>query len=148
MLAAHVAAVKALLAAAGFVDITNGGTVPAPSMALYDGQVPGSPRYPYVVLWTAPGDRPAPTLDNQHVDFDTRLHTTYVGGNTDAARIVLGKVETALLDVRPVVAGRTCWKLAKLYSEPIRQDQDVTIPGTSLHPMYGVDVWRLASVPA
>lgn len=148
MLAAHVAGVKALLAAAGFVDITAGGTVSSPSMALYDGQVPGDPRFPYLVLWTAPGDRPAPTLDNSHVQFDTRLHTTYVGGNAAAVRIVLAKVETALLDVRPTVAGRSCWKLTKLFSEPIRQDEDVTIPGTSLHPMYGVDVWRLASTPA
>ncbi|TDE02836.1 hypothetical protein [Jiangella asiatica] len=148
MLAGHVAAVKLLLAAVGFVDITDGEDLPPGSIALYDGQVPKEPTFPYVVLWTTPGDRTAPALSNEHTQFETRLYTTYAGASADAVRFVADKVSGTLLDVRPIVAGRSCWKLATLYSEPIRQDSDVTLPGTNLHPMYGVDVWRLASVPA
>ena len=54
----------------------------------------------------------------------------------------------ALVDVTPTVSGRSCWPLRVEASQTIREDRDVTIPGTATHPLYAVDVYRLMSVPS
>ncbi|PSK96698.1 uncharacterized protein DUF3168 [Haloactinopolyspora alba] len=134
MLAEHIAAVSAL--------------IPTDVAALYDGQVPTEPAYPYNVIWSTGGTRPSTSLTEEMSQLEVSLYVTTVAATAESVRIIQGSVRDALLGVRPVVSGRSCWRLSILYSEPIRQDADVTIPATTLHPMYGVDVWRLASIPA
>lgn len=134
VLSEHIAAVIAL--------------IPTDVATLYDGQVPTEPTFPYNVYWSTGGARPSVSQAAEMSQFDASLYVTTVAATAESARIIQSSVRAALLGVRPVVGGRSCWMLSISYSEPIRQDTDVTLPGSNLHPMYGVDVWRLASVPA
>lgn len=134
MLSEHIAAVIALM--------------PTGVATLYDGQVPTEPVFPYNVLWSTGGARPSVSQATEMSQLDVSLYITTVAATAESARIIQNSVRDSLLGVRPAVAGRSCWMLSIQYSEPIRQDTEVTITGTNLHPVYGVDVWRLASVPA
>lgn len=130
MIDAHIAAVRNL------VDTV-------PNVTVYDGGVPNSPTYPYVVLY---GDQGA-ALANAYTEVSTyrsfRVQTTTVAVNQPQARALAERVESALLDVRPAVTGRTCGPIRKEASQPVRRDDDVD-PAV----FYAVDIWLLTSVPA
>lgn len=131
---AHATAVLGLLTGAG--------------VTAYDGAVPANPAYPYAVLYVNSGAREATaiTLASTHQVYDVQV--TSVGATAASARIYAQKAMTALLDVTPTVSGRTCFPIRLEASQPVREDRDVTIPGTATHPLYAVDVYRVASLPA
>jgi hypothetical protein len=130
----HATAVLSLLAGAG--------------LTVHDGTVPPNPSYPYCALFINAGDRDTTNLDYASDVQAYDVQVTSVGATAASARIVAAKVATALVDVTPTVTGRTCWPLRVEASQTIREDRDVTIPGTATHPLYAVDVYRLMSVPS
>ena len=130
MIDAHISAVRNLVDA-------------VPNVTIYDGSVPNDPTYPYVVLY---GDQGA-AEPNAYTEASTlrrfRVQTTTTAVDQAQARALAERVETALLDVRPTVAGRKCGPIRKETSQLVRRDDDVD-PAV----FYAVDIWLLTTVPA
>lgn len=129
MIAEHHQAVKDLLASVGF----------------YDGQVPSEPTFPYRVLYLDTGMEGADRLcgDSDRADF--RFQVTSVALSAQGVAIVADLSRSLLIDVKPLVAGRTCTRIRKETSIPVRPDKDVTIPVSNLHPMFSVDTYHFVS---
>lgn len=129
---AHVEAVRALLAPLG--------------CETYYVDVPDRPTLPYVLLWGSNGTPtderpigfPAPADD----DLADLLGVTCVAGTAYGVLTLRGDVRAVLDDSRPPVAGRSV-ELHLFDSQRTQVDRDVTP-----HVPYGVDVYRLTSVPA
>ena len=123
--------------AAGFEALLTGFTV-------YKDKVPASPSFPYVFVLTnfpAVADRAnSRAVLSRHL----RSRTIVVGQTAASVRIVAQKLNDALEGKRPVVPG---WVLGAIESvpneQPIQPDDDVTIPGTSDHPLYQPFDWIL-----
>lgn len=134
-------AVDAVLALLGTAQVTvHDGRVPLDPVT---GKLP--PR-PYVVVY-GPGDgdgtRRVDSLAGTSRWVDGVVQTTVVGDSALAVRIVSARVITALLDVTPAVAGRSCFPIRHDDSQTVRRDDDVQPPV-----LYGVLRWLLQSVPA
>lgn len=135
MIREHAAAVIALLDAVA--DLT-----------VYDGHVPSEPAFPYAVVYADNGTRSEVSIGFASDQLSMLVQVTSVGATADAARIIADKVSTALLDITPTITGRICAPIRLEDTRPAIEDRDVTIPGTGSHPIYGVDVYRLMSLPS
>jgi len=134
VIGAHRSAIKALL-----------GALPVQLTFYSGGQVPDEPTFPYAVLYMDTSIE-----DGTHLCGDTdmatfRFQVTSVGLSDDSAVIVADAARTLVLDVRPTVAGRSCTRIRKETSIPVRADKDVTDTATSLHPMFAVDTYVFTS---
>lgn len=82
------------------------------SLVVFDGAVSNpTPTPPYVLVYATvdrPGEDPDNPLNGQSRVWVARWICHCVGGNASAARAVAQRVRTALLDVRPVIAGLSC----------------------------------------
>lgn len=108
-----------------------------------------SPAYPYVLLWTGSG-RPADEVSvARSGDFVDDLGVTCVAGTPEGVLTVQAAVRDALAPFAAGVAtsGRLVW-LSLYDSRAVQVDRDVTITSSGKHPAYGVDMYRLTSVPA
>lgn len=106
---------------------------------LYDGQVPDEPAFPYAVVFMDTDDEMATKLCGNSDVAEFRFQVTSVALERAGVAIVADAVRSRVLDVRPVVAGRSCERVDKESSIPIRVDADVTDPDTRLHPMFSAD---------
>ena len=130
MIRLHAAAVLALIDA-------------QPNVTVYDGQVPNRPVLPYAVMYADQGGAGQSAFSGKS-DFRVwRFQTTAVGSTPEQCRWLAERVELALLDVAPVVTGRTCGRIDKLDSQPVRRD-DTVDPAL----FYAVDRWQFLSVAA
>lgn len=138
---AHAAAVLALLEA-----------ITAPALTVHDGAIPKPvpptppPAPPYVVVYFAdadPIDSPSTHLTGEARRHVTDVYVHSVGGNGEAARIVAGRVRTALLGVRPTIAGRQCYPIRRQDGQPATRDES-----TGRLVIDKVDVYRVQSIPA
>ena len=115
----------------------------------YDGKVPPDTAPPYTVVYftiTTPGGEVAPDAVDLVGNSDVivlNIYTHNVGGNAQAARAVGWKVRAALLNIKPVVAGRVCHPIRQVDDAPPVKDEST---GTLI--MDLADVYRLRSVPA
>lgn len=132
MITEHLAAVKALL---GSVTPTT----------VYFGQVPNEPSFPYLVLYMDTGIDDETKLCATPDAATFRFQITSVGMSDTAVGIVADKGRTAVLGVRPVVAGWKTNPIRRETSIPVRADKDVTVPPLNLHPMFGVDTYVFES---
>jgi hypothetical protein len=121
-------------------------------LVVHDGQVPHTsplPAPPYVVAYVyreLPDGLAAPdkvALDGRSTVVNMRMILHCVGANAVAARAVAGRAENALLDVVPVVAGRTCSPIRWAESGPPNLDEETGATYVDL-----VDVYTWFSVPA
>lgn len=109
---------------------------------------PGSPTYPYVLLWGSPGLLQAAEADGVQDDIDDLVGVTHVAATPEAALVVVDRVRSYLMGARPVVEGRHVQPLRLFDSRNVEVDRDVTMPATNRHPAYAVDLYRLVSEPA
>lgn len=130
-----------------FLDLLDADNGPPP-LAWLDGLVPVGQLPPYVVvhftLWTpdaelAP-DKVALGFDSDVIDLRAYCHC--VGGNAVAARVVAGRVRTAVLNVTPTVAGRSCFPIRWKDGQPPTRDET-----TGATVMDLVDIYGFTSVP-
>ncbi len=114
-----------------------------PGLVVFDGAVPNpTPAPPYAVVYTTV-TRPSEDPDNSANGLSGVWVASWivhsVGGNAAAARAVAQRVRTALLDVRPVIAGLSCNR--------IRMDPDAPPPqrdeSTGSVVMDAVNTYRL-----
>lgn len=129
---AHLEAVADLIAPLGY--------------AVYLVDVPTSPAFPYVLLWSSAGRLIADAICDEQTDLDDLLGVTNVGGSPAAAMTVAGAVRTVLMDAEPDVDG---WSsLLRLFdTRTVEVDREVTIPELGRHPSYAVDIYRYRSTP-
>ena len=123
--------------------------VPYPT---YFVDVPSSPTYPYVLLWSSAG---APgrefVLAGVNEDIDEPIGVTAVAA-TPSGVLTMQKAIRAVLNpggalLGLVVPGRAA--SIRLYdSRPIDVDREVSIPSSNRHPALGVDMYRITSTPA
>lgn len=134
MIVAHWLAIRDLLAAG--ID------------PLYEGQVPDQPSFPYSVLYMDTGNERDDRLcaDQERADF--RFQVTSAGLTAHAAKIRADEARSLLINVRPVVAGRTCTKIRHETAIPVRADTEVTDTETNRHPVFGVDTYHFVSYAA
>lgn len=93
------------------------------SLVTLDGIVPGGRLPPYALVYTTlsrPSEDPDNAFDGRTRVWVARWIVHCVGDDARASRAVAQRVRTALLDVRPVVAGLVCG--------PIRMETDAQPP--------------------
>lgn len=134
MIDEHAAAVLALL------DADNG----PPALNWHDGKVPTGvdPRVaPYVLVYFDSND---PESSKEAAPYRFQLTATChsVGASARAARMVADRVRTALLAVAPVVAGRSCFPIAREQGVPPQRDET-----TGFSVFDEVDIYILTSLP-
>lgn len=97
------------------------------ALTVFDGAVPNPyPAPPYVLVYTyisRPSDDPDNSADGQSRVWVARWICHCVGANATAARAVAQRVRTALLDVRPTVAGLSCGLIRWEESQPPGRDE-------------------------
>lgn len=128
----HIDAIRALVPAAYTSYYVEANPLPTP---------------PYVIIWSSAGVLPAEVPVAGSSDLTDTIGVTCVGQTPEAALIVLAAVRAALDGSHPAVTGRATW-LTLVGSQPVTIDTDVTIPNTTRHPAYGVDLYTLVSTPA
>jgi len=120
----------------------------APALVVLDGEVPQGTLPPYVLVYTSlrvPGADVEP--DKSSLGFDSiaargRAICHSVGGNAIAARTVATRVRTALLDVTPTVASRTCTPIRWVDGQDAQRDEQTGAPVFDQ-----VDVYEFTSTP-
>jgi hypothetical protein len=102
---------------------------------------------PYVVLVTSSGRMAGPALCADLTDLDELMRVMVVDTTPEGVIDTHEQIRATLHGAHPPVAGRavTVWLLT---SEPVGVDRDMTLVSTNRHPAYGVDIYRLTSVPA
>jgi hypothetical protein len=116
----------------------------------YDGVVPTAPAGRYSVVYfyiETPSGLLAPdaiSLAGASTVIDGRAYVHNVGLTQSSARIQSGRSRTAVLDVTPVIAGRSCSPIRWLEGQPPQRSED--IPGTTVFDLVDVYGWR--SVPS
>lgn len=130
----HAAAVLALLNA---VD-------DPPPLNVYDGKVPSDVNpatAPYVLAYFDKTSRDVNFAGRSH-ELVLGITCHSVGGSARAARMVADRVEAALLDITPTVAGRKCYPIRFDSGTPPQRDEET---GASVFDQ--VDIYVLRSVP-
>lgn len=123
--------------AKGFEALITGVTV-------YKDKVPSSPSFPYVFVVTNFPTISERALNRVGLSRLLRSRTVVVGETATSVRIISQKLTDALEGKRPTVAGWTLGAIESVPNEqPIQPDDDVTIPGTTNHPLYQPFDWIL-----
>lgn len=134
----HTAAVIALLQAA----------LPA-AVTVHDGDVPDTPGQTYVAVYDDAGNLSATSLAAVTDYIAQTVQVTCVGTTPAQARMVLDAVRAALIDQRPTVAGRSCWRIAQQDGMPtVARDDEARDPVTNRPRFYYTPRFVIASVPA
>jgi len=120
------------------------------SVRVYAWGVPAAPTYPYVVIWGDLGDESSggpdgDTLADSADVLSLRVRATYAGLTGDSVLIVARNVRTALNRKTPTVTGWRTNPLRQSTLMDVQVDTDVTIPGSSTHPLFAVDEFALIS---
>jgi hypothetical protein len=118
-------------------------------ISVFDGKVPDpTPKVatnPWVLVYFNPGwpvDGKANSLDGTATTYQLTFFTHSIGATAAAARAVAGQVRAALLNVRPIVTGRSCWPIRWDDGSPTDRNEDLGFPV-----MDKVDVWKLQTAP-
>ena len=116
-------------------------------LTVYDGQVTGTADH-YALVYTfrqLPGGELAPDktpLTGDTTTVDMRFYIHCVGSDATASRAVQARVEAALKDVTPVVAGRACFPVRWVEGSPPERDEETLALVIDM-----VDVYSLVTVP-
>lgn len=116
-------------------------------LTVYDGAATGTADH-YVLVYTfrqLPSGLLTPdktSLTGSSTTVDMRFYCHCVGSDSVAARAVQARVQTALLDVTPAVAGRTCFPIRWLEGQQAQRNEE-----TLALLVDSVDVYGLTSVP-
>jgi hypothetical protein len=89
-----------------------------------DERIPPDQLARYLRVFTAierPADEPGNTLAGRSSTWTTRWYVHHVAENDTAARALAMQSRTALLDVRPTVAGRSCGLIRQEAAQPPRR---------------------------
>jgi hypothetical protein len=119
-----------------------------PPLVVYpdpEGEVPDEISPPYVRVYTSierPSDGTANALEHRSVTWIVRWYAHCVGTSEYTATAVAMRVNRALLDVAPAIAGRSCSQISQEAAQPTKRDDST---GTTVYDR--VDVYVMASAP-
>lgn len=104
--------------------------------------VPNGTPPPFVTAHTVVGRLNGNRLPTRSTRLLVRIHVHCTGVDDVQARGVSDLVAAALLDVRPVIAGRTCFPIRHESQQPPREDEST---GALLATL--TEVYRLETLP-
>jgi hypothetical protein len=116
-------------------------------LTVHDGQVTGTADH-YVLVYTfrqLPGGEIAPdktSLVGDSTTVDMRFYCHCVGVDAVASRAIQARVQAALLDVTPSLAGRACFPIRWLDGQQQQRNEETL--GLIVD---AIDVYSLVSVP-
>lgn len=119
-----------------------------PTLTTLDGVVPTGQVPPYVLVYfhaTIPNAEQAPDAVPLEGGSEVMVMSAYchcVGDNAAAARTVADRVQAALLNKVPVIAGRVCHPIRHEDGQPPQRDES-----TGRLRMDQIDVYSFRSVP-
>ncbi len=102
--------------------------------------------YPYVLLWSSPGQPGSEPSAAGGDGFEDLLGVTMVDTMPANVLVIASRVR-ALLDGARLSAGGHYLTLRLRFSEPVKADREVTLPDTNTHPSFAVDHYHLAAQP-
>ena len=107
------------------------------------------PPVPFLVLraptWSDPDDLP---VCGPGADLDARVSVTGTASTVEGALVVLSRVRRLLMPHTVVpVEGRYATLTGHRSEVDPQVDPDLRLPGSDRHPGFGVDSYRLHSVP-
>lgn len=114
-------------------DLTNAGLALLAAdtgLTVYDGKVGATPPGSYVLVYTMrmlPTGDVAPDkirLTGQSRAVEMRLYCHCIGATAAAARGIQGRVQQQLLDVTPIVPGRTCFPIRWIDGQQSGRDEE------------------------
>lgn len=117
---------------------------PEPNLTVYDGAVPTGAAAPYALGYFTGSREPGTgnALDGASREFLSRAIFHCVGADQIAARAIAAKVESRLLDIRPVIIGRSCGFIRQeSVLDPVRDESTGPVV------MDMVTVYRFISEP-
>lgn len=109
------------------VALTLLGAVPELTDRVFNGEVPGTPDRPYVLVYASvawpPGGDVGMSLAGEQVAITTTWVCHCAGETPESAWAVTALVRAALLNVRPVIAGRSCGLIRQAEAlNPVRDE--------------------------
>lgn len=93
---------------------------------VYQGVVPDGPTLPYVLVYTVvswPATVDGTTLDAHTGTCVTRWYTHCVGATDASTRAVANRVRQLLVNVQPVITGRSCGLIQQEAALPLVPDE-------------------------
>lgn len=116
---------------------------PSGPLNVYDSR-PTTPAYPYVIVFADEGIRDSDREFDARVRRTVSFETLTIGQSAAQCRAARARVNDALEDWIPTVAGRSCSKVEHPNSRPTITDD--TLPDRTV--FSGVDEWSVVSNPA
>lgn len=116
--------------------------IPQLADVVFEGDVTGNPDR-YVNVWHDTGFFESHTDEGTHTEVEVTFTIHSVGADRWQAVWTSGRVTAALLDFKPVVPGRRCWRIQPAGSQPVQKDTDVDPPK-----FFTADRFTLRSTPA
>lgn len=110
-----------LLAQAGIAPVVADGLV-----VVDDERIPPGLEPPYLRVYTTierPADAAGNALLGRSSTWTTRWYYHHIGATDTAARALAMRTRAVLLDLRPVVAGRSCGLIRQEAVQPPRRDE-------------------------
>jgi len=116
---------------------------PQLASVVFDGDVKGNPER-YVNVWHDTGYWEGHDAHEHQVDVEVTI-TVHSVGQVDRRQAVWvsDRVRALLLDWKPTIPGRACWRMRSAGSQPVQKDTDTTPPK-----FFAVDRFILRSTPA
>ncbi len=106
---------------------------------VYTGSVPDGVTRPYILIYPTvawPNGRDADALDGKTRTCETRWYIHCAGETDQSARSVAGRVRQLLLNVRPVIAGRSCGLIKQEASPPPVRDETTGVTVLDIAAVY------------
>lgn len=110
-------------------------------------QAPNDATYPYVLLWSTPGQPGIEAGIAPDSDVSDLLGVTMVDTYPENVLLLAGKVRQALANLA-VESDGTRVVVSLTVSQAVQPDRDVILPETSLHPFYAVDRYQVVATAA
>jgi hypothetical protein len=109
--------------------------------------VPDRPAFPYVLLWSTPGQPGIEASITADEDMSDLLGVTMV--DTTPGNVLLLSTRTrGLLDTARLTVDGMLVTLSRTVSQTVQPDEAVTLPDTNQHPCFAVDRYQMVATPA
>lgn len=118
--------------AAAILDLLEADTV----LNVCDGQVPDGTAKPYVVVYFHGLPQRGDDLTGMSREKKVRATIHCVGETAVSSRIISQRVEAALLDQKPTIAGRVTWPIECEYNQPPIRDEYTGVPAHDAISVY------------
>lgn len=107
-----------------------------------------TPAYPYAVVWGQLAIPQGLALSGNRVDVRSIVRVTVADTTTRNVLLTMTRTRAQIEGLKIEIEGRYVHPLMLVETQPVTVDQQVTVPHTDRHPLYGVDGYALVTTPA